>query len=880
MAELYQVATGSKKISNLASISGISGSAVIPVVMSNVVGSSYPITNGTTNQISYQDFRESVIENNANVFTQPQIVQIGSGNSQQRTALVGFEFTMITGSGIGDVSTVAEGLKLEVFGQGADAGVKFFAFDNTEVTPASRFKTFMTLGTGNSNLTLTRNVITTGNLNVAGNLGLGGNLNINQNLIVGGTITAQSYNTEFISASIIYESGSTKFGDTTDDNHERTGYLLVSGSSSVIGNSYVSGIVQNALLGAVTSSLITQNISQNGVNLLISAQTASQGSINTLTFAVTSSLINIVGGLQAYTASLKTAAIVSSSQQILDYNIFATTGSNTFRADQLITGSLSISAGEFNVTTGSGAMTSSLRFDHTQNDGATLQINHDNNTAFADHTFNVTVKSAGVYTEFVRNGTPYSILNVEAFDDNKIYLYRDTRLYNKSLLIDNNLTVTDDAQITGSLIVVGGVTGSLLATNGVVSSSNQLFELNLQTGSQNSVNNLTQAVTASLITIVGGLQAYSASLKGAAIVSSSTQIQNYNLFATTGSNNFIGNQTITGSLTISGSSTFTNIGPTILSGSVNVSGSVNADVIQLGTPSTYLQNTAYWLYGNFNNAGAISFGFSSGNSIANIDNIYINQTSSDLNGAAIVDSLSWINGLEIGSVITIQGIDDAPSNLTQTIVLSVNSITDFSGTWGIGVSVLNSPPTAAAVNGSLYSLTYTTAIGGGLYTISANASRLLVSSSNTQFSGDVNISGSISATTYLGGVVSSSNQLFELNNQTGSQNSINTLTLAVTSSLLSTISGVQSYTASLKGAAIVSSSQQIVDYNLFALTASNNIFYGESSFTNKVTHTNGYVVLQQVSQSLNFVDDTAAAAGGVPLGGLYRNGNFIAIRIT
>jgi hypothetical protein len=39
-------------------------------------------------------------------------------------------------------------------------------------------------------------------------------------------------------------------------------------------------------------------------------------------------------------------------------------------------------------------------------------------------------------------------------------------------------------------------------------------------------------------------------------------------------------------------------------------------------------------------------------------------------------------------------------------------------------------------------------------------------------------------------------------------------------------------------------------------------------------------VLTQVSQSLNYADDAAAAAGGVPLGGLYRNGNFIAIRIV
>jgi hypothetical protein len=42
----------------------------------------------------------------------------------------------------------------------------------------------------------------------------------------------------------------------------------------------------------------------------------------------------------------------------------------------------------------------------------------------------------------------------------------------------------------------------------------------------------------------------------------------------------------------------------------------------------------------------------------------------------------------------------------------------------------------------------------------------------------------------------------------------------------------------------------------------------------------GYVILTQVSASLNFANDTAAAAGGVPLGGLYRNGNVIQIRLA
>ncbi len=47
-----------------------------------------------------------------------------------------------------------------------------------------------------------------------------------------------------------------------------------------------------------------------------------------------------------------------------------------------------------------------------------------------------------------------------------------------------------------------------------------------------------------------------------------------------------------------------------------------------------------------------------------------------------------------------------------------------------------------------------------------------------------------------------------------------------------------------------------------------------------VTVENGHTILAQVSESLEFDSDSAAAAGGVPLGGLYRSGNFIAIRLT
>tara|TARA_B100000085_G_C18479885_1_gene486789 strand:+ start:362 stop:928 length:567 start_codon:yes stop_codon:yes gene_type:complete len=80
-----------------------------------------------------------------------------------------------------------------------------------------------------------------------------------------------------------------------------------------------------------------------------------------------------------------------------------------------------------------------------------------------------------------------------------------------------------------------------------------------------------------------------------------------------------------------------------------------------------------------------------------------------------------------------------------------------------------------------------------------------------------------------------------------------------------TLDDVHSFTGSLE----LSGSQEI----------SGSIVLENTSST-VATVDSGYILLTEVSESLNFADDTAAAAGGIPLGGLYRNGNFIQIRLT
>jgi len=90
---------------------------------------------------------------------------------------------------------------------------------------------------------------TNGRLTVAASLSVGQGqsitspstetLYVDGNATITGIVTAQEFHTEFVSASIVFQSGSTKFGDTVDDIHSFTGSLEVSGSgnfSTHIGN--------------------------------------------------------------------------------------------------------------------------------------------------------------------------------------------------------------------------------------------------------------------------------------------------------------------------------------------------------------------------------------------------------------------------------------------------------------------------------------------------------------------------------------------------------------------------------------------------------------------------------------------------------------------
>jgi hypothetical protein len=120
--------------------------------------------------------------------------------------------------------------------------------------------------------------------------------------------------------------------------------------------------------------------------------------------------------------------------------------------------------------------------------------------------------------------------------------------------ISGSLKVTGNTVITGSLTVLGGInatiTGSATSAS-YVEYSNVANKPTLVSGSaQVSFNGIADKPTL----VSGSSQVTYSGLSGipTGIVSSSTQIGGYGIFATTGSNQFNGSQAITGSLTVTG----------------------------------------------------------------------------------------------------------------------------------------------------------------------------------------------------------------------------------------------------------------------------------------------------------------------------------------
>ena len=116
------------------------------------------------------------------------------------------------------------------------------------------------------NTTFNDGLITAAKIGVSGSFTTTGTLTVNGDAVIKGTLTAQEIKTEFVSASIIYASGSTQFGDTLDDTHNFTGSLSISGSYSL--NNYSVNEISNdtTLTDSSATALVTERAAKTYID--------------------------------------------------------------------------------------------------------------------------------------------------------------------------------------------------------------------------------------------------------------------------------------------------------------------------------------------------------------------------------------------------------------------------------------------------------------------------------------------------------------------------------------------------------------------------------------------------------------------------------------
>ncbi len=103
-----------------------------------------------------------------------------------------------------------------------------------------------------------------GSLTVSSNTAITQNLIGNENLTILGIVTAEKIETELTQSVTLFESGSTQFGDTSDDTHQFSGSFQVSGSLALSANTTTREISNDtSLTDGSAVALVTENAVKN-----------------------------------------------------------------------------------------------------------------------------------------------------------------------------------------------------------------------------------------------------------------------------------------------------------------------------------------------------------------------------------------------------------------------------------------------------------------------------------------------------------------------------------------------------------------------------------------------------------------------------------------
>jgi hypothetical protein len=349
--------------------------------------------------------------------------------------------------------------------------------------------------------------------------------------------------------------------------------------SSSLNTTFATDTELSSVSGAFVTSLSASNADISALSASVSTVTGDFSSSVATSFSQSN-----------YNTSLLSSSI-DSRLDVIEAN-YATTGSNTFRANQTISGSLFVtenlvvfgSSSLVNITGSSvniGTNTIVLNTSSPSVRFGGISVIDSGSTQGTGSLWWDSERNHWLYEHPLDGEAPYNSAILISGPKHTGSLGGESGLISGSIVvasgddhIDNSIMSQANGVITlvGDLVTTGVISGSIAATNGVVSGSSQLtssYDLryvisgsitqttwdNIANKPSGIISGATQ-VTESLdlrYRLVGDDITFAELTEKPELVSGSLQIKNYGDIATTGSNQFNGNQIITGSVTISGS---------------------------------------------------------------------------------------------------------------------------------------------------------------------------------------------------------------------------------------------------------------------------------------------------------------------------------------
>lgn len=465
--------------------------------------------------------------------------------------------------------------------------------------------------------------------------------------------------------------------------------VIVSGSSANLASLQVDNLLNGVVTGSSNGTLGIQSI--NGTGSIV-ATTNATGLVHSGSFSGSfqGSHIGPLTGTASWATNAISASWVSSSA------VYGPNGLNS-----ILSSSYALSASyAFNSTSASFALTSSLpllglitasvnvsTIQFTKGDGSQFSITiSQSGSAASANTVVMNNTNTGIY---------YPTFAVSGSNSQSLYVNSSSFSYNAAT---NTLSTTASWATSASSAISSSY--SFNATSASIAST---------------ASYVLQAVSASFATLAQ--TANTASYIATASYASNADLLDglhASIFATTGSNTFIGNQTVSGSVNVTGSISLT--------GSLNILGSISASAFSgshFGT-SSWASNATTASYANV----ATSASYASSSTSAS----YALTASYAANGGTLTNALTFGTGLS-GSASTFNGSAAVTVAISGSSALSTNSLPKWTGT-GLANSNVSD-------NGTTVTIATSASVSAGGINVTGNS----IFNNNVTVTGDLAVNG-------------------------------------------------------------------------------------------------------------------------------------------